>query len=53
MYAIRSYYVVPMLENAGANVLLPRERDAQTNEVIIDEDNKWGSSRYHDHSDLV
>lgn len=44
-------FLVPMLENAGANVLLPRERDAQTNEVIIDEDNKWGSSRYHDHSD--
>ncbi len=28
-------YVAPMLENAGANVLLPRERDVQVHEVII------------------
>lgn len=42
-------YVVPMLENAGANVFLPRERDTQVNEVIIDDldkdfynlDNLW------------
>ena len=27
-----------MLENAGANVLLPRERDCQTAEVIVDND---------------
>ena len=31
-------YLVPMLENAGANVLLPRERDCQTAEIIIDND---------------
>ena len=31
-------YLVPMLENAGANVLMPRERDCQTAEVIIDND---------------
>ena len=31
-------YVIPMLENAGANVLLPRERDCQTAEVIVDND---------------
>lgn len=31
-------YLVPMLENAGAQVFLPRERDLQTNEVIIDND---------------
>ncbi|MCD8183384.1 MAG: xanthan lyase [Bacteroides sp.] len=31
-------YLVPMLENAGANVLLPRERDTRTEEVIIDND---------------
>lgn len=31
-------YVVPMLENAGAYVLLPRERDINKNEVIIDND---------------
>ena len=29
-------YLVPMLENAGANVFLPRERDIQSNEVIVD-----------------
>ena len=29
-------YLVPMLENAGANVYLPRERDIQTNELIVD-----------------
>ena len=31
-------FLVPMLENAGATVLLPRERDTQTAEVIIDND---------------
>lgn len=31
-------YLVPMLENAGANVLLPRERDTQKEELIIDAD---------------
>lgn len=31
-------YLVPMLEQAGANVFLPRERDFQTNEVIVDND---------------
>lgn len=31
-------FLVPMLENAGATVLLPRERDIQTAEVIIDND---------------
>lgn len=31
-------YIIPMLENAGANVFVPRERDVQTNEVIIDDD---------------
>lgn len=31
-------YLVPMLENAGANVFIPRERDIQTNEVIVDND---------------
>lgn len=33
-------YLVPMLENAGANVLLPRERDYNTNEYIIDNDSQ-------------
>ncbi len=31
-------YLIPMLENAGAQVFIPRERDIQTNEVIIDND---------------
>lgn len=31
-------YVVPMLENAGAYVLLPRERDINPIEVIVDND---------------
>ncbi len=31
-------YLVPMLENAGACVLLPRERDVQCNEAIADND---------------
>jgi hypothetical protein len=40
-------FLVPMLENAGANVLLPRERDSQTAEVIVDNDgNLHGQSLY-------
>ena len=35
-------YLVPMLENAGAYVLIPRERDTQTNEVIADNDATCG-----------
>ena len=31
-------YLVPMLENAGANAFLPRERDFNKNEVIVDND---------------
>lgn len=31
-------YLVPMLENAGAYVMLPRERDTQTHESIVDND---------------
>jgi hypothetical protein len=33
-------FLVPMLENAGANVLLPRERDTRREELIIDNDGK-------------
>lgn len=36
-------FLVPMLENAGANVLLPRERDSQTAEVIVDNDGSLNS----------
>jgi hypothetical protein len=37
-------YLIPMLENAGANVFVPRERDIQLNEVIVDNDNSFGKS---------
>ena len=43
-------YVVPylsrMLENAGANVFLPRERDIQTSEVIVDNDRSSQDSEF-------
>lgn len=32
-------YLIPMLENAGANVFTPRERDWQCREIIVDNDN--------------
>jgi hypothetical protein len=47
-------FLVPMLENAGANVLLPRERDTQLNEVIVDNDtnsNTGKESRYRERND--
>ena len=44
-------YLTPMLENAGANVLIPRERDTQINEVIVDNDIKDNNSRYREHND--
>ena len=37
-------FLVPMLENAGANVLLPRERDINRQEYILDNDNNNGYS---------
>jgi hypothetical protein len=37
-------YLTKMLENAGANVFLPRERDIQTHEVIVDNDVSSGTS---------
>ena len=36
-------YLVPMLENAGAYVLLPRERDVQKNEIIVDNNESCGA----------
>ncbi|HIV59950.1 MAG TPA: xanthan lyase, partial [Candidatus Alistipes pullistercoris] len=42
-------YLVPMLENAGAYVLMPRERDVQTEEAIADNDPAIaGASRYEE-----
>lgn len=32
-------YLIPMLENAGATVFMPRERDRQIHEVIVDNEN--------------
>lgn len=37
-------FLVPMLENAGATVLLPRERDCNPVEVIVDNDGELASS---------
>ena len=34
-------YLAPMLENAGAYILMPRERDIQKNEVVVDNDSSW------------
>ena len=40
-------FLVPMLENAGANVLMPRERDLNTAEIVIDNDGVLkGNSTY-------
>ena len=36
--------LIPMLENAGANVFVPRERDWQVNEVIVDNNGSTGNS---------
>lgn len=36
-------YLIPMLENAGAVVFTPRERDWQRNEFIIDNDGSQGT----------
>lgn len=43
-------YLVPMLENAGANVLLPRERDTQRHEIIVDNDKSTANSSYAEKS---
>ena len=42
-------YLVPMLENAGAQVFMPRERDLQTNEVIIDNDTPGVKPAYQEY----
>ena len=38
-------FLIPMLENAGAYVLTPRERDTQKYEVIVDNDPSFTSVR--------
>ena len=39
-------YLIPMLENAGAIVFTPRERDWQKSEIIVDNDGSYGNSIY-------
>lgn len=41
--------LIPMLENAGALVYTPRERDWQTTCVIVDNDIRRGVARYVEH----
>lgn len=40
-------YLAPMLENAGANVFIPRERDWQTNEIVVDNDSPNNSENQY------
>ncbi|MDA3872201.1 MAG: fibronectin type III domain-containing protein [Candidatus Marinimicrobia bacterium] len=44
-------YVIPMLENAGANVFIPRERDFQINEVIVDNDTSKNNEYIENNND--
>ncbi len=39
-------YLMPMLRNAGAYVMSPRERDVNVNEVIVDNDGNLAKGRY-------
>lgn len=39
-------YLIPMLENAGAYVLTPRERDVNTEEIIVDMDGGFAQKTY-------
>ncbi|NPD92700.1 fibronectin type III domain-containing protein [Xylanibacter muris] len=39
-------YLIPMLENAGAIVFTPRERDWQRNEIVIDNDDYKPGTKY-------
>ena len=41
-------YLIPMLQNAGAVVFTPRERDWQKQEIIIDNDYIMDGSRYEE-----
>ena len=43
-------YLVPMLERAGASVLLPRERSTQRQELIIDNDKGIAEHTYSEHN---
>ena len=41
-------YLIPMLQNAGAVVFTPRERDWQKQEIIVDNDYIMDGSRYEE-----
>ncbi len=41
-------FLMPMLENAGAYVMSPRERDTNLNELIIDNDGGFAVGKYMD-----
>ncbi len=43
-------YLLPMLESAGATVLLPRERSMQREEIIVDNDSGLSSGSYTEES---
>lgn len=44
-YSITRQFLVPMLENAGANVFLPRERCTQAFEIVVDNDGSDNHSK--------
>lgn len=39
-------FLIPMLENAGAYVMTPRERDTQVHEVVCDNDKAFAEGRH-------
>lgn len=43
-------YIVPMLERAGATVLLPRERSTRTEELIIDNNEGIDNTQYTEYN---
>lgn len=45
-------YLIPMLENAGAYVMTPRERDTSTTEVIVDGDGALAQKGYSEKNGL-
>ena len=45
-------FLAPMLENAGAQVYIPRERDFNSNEVVVDNDGR-SNSRYREFNDRL
>lgn len=44
-------YLAPMLENAGAQIFLPRERDFNRSEILIDRDKSTQNSKYQSYND--